>query len=34
MGGLAAAEAIIVIPEHVTHVAAGHPVRVIDLRQR
>jgi molybdopterin molybdotransferase len=34
MGGLAAAEAIIVIPEHVTHVAAGHPVSVIDLRQR
>jgi molybdopterin molybdotransferase len=32
MGGLAAAEAIIVVPEHVTHVAAGHAVTVIDLR--
>jgi molybdopterin molybdotransferase len=33
MGGLAAAEAIIVIPEHVTHVAAGQAVSVIDLRR-
>lgn len=32
MGGLAEAEALIVIPEDVTHVPAGHPVSVIDLR--
>jgi molybdopterin molybdotransferase len=32
MGGLAAADALIVIPEDTTHVDAGDVVRVIDLR--
>jgi molybdopterin molybdotransferase len=34
MGGLAIADALIVIPEDVTRVAAGDTVTVIDLRSR
>ena len=34
MGGLASAEALIVIPEEVTGVEAGQTVSVIDLRTR